>query len=338
MKHTLILIFLLTIPALGIQVEVNGQTLPAQPAAINDQGRVLVPMRAIFQALGAEVHYQAGTISSTRASDMVVLSLNSSRAQINGSSVNLDVAPRLLNGTTYVPLRFVAQALGEEVSWNPNDKRVLVGQISPASPAPAGFSARTQLPRLVVGNQGGILKVRDQNLKSDVYYRGIDDRAVARFSPADQQAILELLGLNGAVDTAAAHLMSNYSSLPKRETLALLGLFNSLDGTGTRINHGTAVTIREFLVKVMQGDSDVVNRRQAVLALAVGGGLEPQTVEAVVDFYQGSSNLWETFPVQQFFEYQAHRIQEMANFLFTRNRVSAVSSLYRDNIVGYLSR
>lgn len=328
----LALLVLLTAPSMALSVEVNGTPLPQHPSPRLEQGRVLVPMRAVFQALGAQVQYERGLITAQRGNRTISLRPNQRRARINGVASDLDTPARLLSGTTYVPLRFVAQALQEQVVWDAPRRRVIVG-------AQSGSSAETtdtvDLKRLVVGNQGGVLKVWNHNRSQVSYFRGIDDRSVAPLSASDQSAILSELALRGKVDQNARQLMTSYPRLPKKETLALLGVFNSLDGS-PQIQPRTAREIRAFLVRIMQTDGQVINRRQAVLALAVGNGLEDEVTEAVLDFYSSSENLWETFPVQQFFEYQAQRLRNSPNFDQVRRRALSVNSLYRENIASYL--
>jgi hypothetical protein len=339
MKRLLLLLALLAAsPALAVEVQVNGQSLPPQPAPIVEGGRVLVPMRAVFAALGAKVAFRDGLISAQRGSTAVVLRPGSAQARVDGRAVTLESPARLAHGTTYVPLRFVAQALGEKVAWDAANRLVAVGDsaIGAGSGQQVGQFSSAALKRLVVGNQGGVLKVWDASGKQVAYYRGLDDRSIARLSAQDQDQILSQLGLTGQVDEVARQLMASYPAIAsKREAIALLGVFNSLDGTG-RISSATAAQVRSFLVGRMKGDKAVEARRQAVLALAVGNGLESSTTQAVLDFYAGSENLWETFPVQQFFEYQADRLKSTSDFPQVKARALSVDSLYRQNIQGYL--
>lgn len=311
------LICLLVLPAQAITVEVDGRQLPAEPAPLMSHGRVSVPMRAIFQALGAKVDYRAGVITAARGSDSVILKLGSTQARLNGRPVTLDVAPQLEGGHTYVPLRFVGQALGEKVTWEPQGQRVVVGEAVAVAP-----DLTTKLKQLAVGNQGGVLKVWDASRQQVLYYRGLDDRSTARLSVADRDAIVRALQLD--VTGLGRSLMDGYASLPQREALALLAV---VPGSAAQ---------RRFLVDRMLNDSQVANRRQAVLALAVADSVDLETVEAVLKFYAGSENLWETFPVQQFFEYHAHTIRNWPQAAQIKARASSVNSLYRDNILSYL--
>lgn len=326
MKKLILLLLLTAVPALGLTVDVNGSTLPADPPTRLEGGRVSVPLRAIFQALGAEVNYQDGLIEASKGANQIALRTGTRSALINGKAVQLDAPARVHAGVTYVPLRFVAQALGERVAWDGAAQKVSIG----AGGAMAGVLP--DLSRLAVGNQAGVLKVWNAGKTQVAYFRGIDDRSVAPLSGQDQQGILQALGLDGNLDPVARALMNGKS---RKESLALLGVLNSLDGTD-RISGGTARQIRSYLSRTMVADKSPINRRQAVLALAVGNGLEDSVTDSVLRFYSGSDNLWETFPVQQFFEYQSARLSRSARYPQWKQQALAVNSLYRENIASYL--
>ena len=77
-------------------------------------------MRKIFESLGADVEWDeaARTITAIRDDVTVVLTIDKDTAAINGESVSLD-SPAIISGDrTMVPLRFVSEALGCEVSWD----------------------------------------------------------------------------------------------------------------------------------------------------------------------------------------------------------------------------
>lgn len=331
MKKLLPVILLLVsaVPVLGLTVEVDGNRLPENPPARLSGGRVSVPLRAIFQSLGAQVQYKDGVVEASRGQDRVVLKTGAGTATVNSQTVKLDAPATVVNGVTYVPLRFVAQALGEKVAWDGATQRVTIGETSLAGgPLP-------DLSRLTVGSQAGVLKVWSQDKNEVTFFRGIDDRSIARLGPEDQAGILSALDIDEQVDPVAQTLMTRFQKSPQKEGLALLGVFNSLDGT-PRISHQTAQAVRRYLAQVIANDKDPVNRRQALLALAVGNGLEDSVIESVLAFYSGNDNLWETFPVQQFFEYQAARLSSSQEYPQWKERALAVNSLYRDNIASYL--
>ncbi len=82
-------------------------------------GRVLVPMRKIFEALGATVNFDAatGTILANRSGREVQMRVGSNQATVAGQTVNLEVPAQSSFGTTLVPLRFVSEAFNVNVRF-----------------------------------------------------------------------------------------------------------------------------------------------------------------------------------------------------------------------------
>src|SRR5688572_27272214 len=81
-------------------------------------GRVLVPMRGIFEALGAVVQWTPKTklIVATKGNETVELRIGQKTATKNGAEVVIDTAPIVLKRSTMVPLRFVAESLRADVA------------------------------------------------------------------------------------------------------------------------------------------------------------------------------------------------------------------------------
>jgi len=106
--------------AAPISVTVNGNPVSfSGTPPMEQRGSVLVPLRGVFEALGASVDYNAATrtINAQKGSSYVVLPLGSTAATVNGQTRTLSQPATTINGTTLVPLRFVAEALGAYVDW-----------------------------------------------------------------------------------------------------------------------------------------------------------------------------------------------------------------------------
>ncbi|MBS5911287.1 stalk domain-containing protein [Paenibacillus macerans] len=104
----------------NIHVVLNGvtQTFSQQPVQSNHV--TLVPMRALFESLGAQIDYDTATglITATKGADTIELKVNSTTAHKNGESITLETPAKLINGSAYVPLRFVGESFGAKVNWN----------------------------------------------------------------------------------------------------------------------------------------------------------------------------------------------------------------------------
>jgi hypothetical protein len=102
------------------RVNLNGQPLNTSVSPIVSNGRTLVPMRDIFEALGATVNYNSLTrgITAQRDNTRINLQIGNRTASVNGQQVALEQAPMVTRGSTLVPLRFVSEALGARVNWN----------------------------------------------------------------------------------------------------------------------------------------------------------------------------------------------------------------------------
>lgn len=92
------------------------------------QGRVLVPLRGIMEALGATVKFDGATqaVTATRGASVLSLVLGNRNASVDGRLVTLDVPAQIVNGSTMVPLRFVGEALGVGVNWQGSTNTVLI--------------------------------------------------------------------------------------------------------------------------------------------------------------------------------------------------------------------
>jgi|GEM_PF-6389152 len=104
-----------------VRVRVNGTRVdfPGQ-GAILENDRVLVPLRGVFEQLGADVRWdrESNTVTATRGRRDIVLRLDRPRAQVNGRAMRLDQPAQVINGRALVPLRFLSESLGATVDWN----------------------------------------------------------------------------------------------------------------------------------------------------------------------------------------------------------------------------
>lgn len=83
-------------------------------------GRILVPVRALTAAYGAEVTWdeEDHTVTVEMEDKVLVIDLDTGEATLNGEEVSLDVPPMLMNGRMVLPLRFVLEAMGFSVNYD----------------------------------------------------------------------------------------------------------------------------------------------------------------------------------------------------------------------------
>ncbi len=113
-----------------ISVRMNGRDLIFDQSPVIEDGRTLIPLRGVFEQLGAKVEWDPNTRSVVASTQdvTVILELDNPSAKVNGQEVVLDVAPKILNGRTVVPLRFVGETFGDKVLWVKETNQVIVGE------------------------------------------------------------------------------------------------------------------------------------------------------------------------------------------------------------------
>lgn len=99
----------------------------AQPPVL-EEGRVFLPLRRVFEALGSEVDWDSKTQSVTgrKGNTVIKLEIGKRQATVNNEKVLMDVAGKIINGRTMVPIRFVAENLGVDVNWDDYKQMVII--------------------------------------------------------------------------------------------------------------------------------------------------------------------------------------------------------------------
>lgn len=112
----------------GVKALVNGVEPEMDVPPVIENGRTLVPFRALSEALDAEVKWdaEARTVTVTKDGAEVVLTIDSMVATVDGKEYKLDVPAKIIKGRTVVPLRFLSQGLKAKVLWEQETQTAIV--------------------------------------------------------------------------------------------------------------------------------------------------------------------------------------------------------------------
>ena len=92
--------------------------------------RTLVPLRSIFETMGADVQWDASTntVTAKRGKSEIKIQIGAGEMIKNGQNIAVDVPAQLVNNRTMVPVRVIAEAFGADVQWNNGGKTVLINE------------------------------------------------------------------------------------------------------------------------------------------------------------------------------------------------------------------
>lgn len=225
----------------GIKVQLNGQELvfpDVTPFAEN--GRTYVPFRALFEALGASVDYDADTMTVTavRGDKTVSFVLGQSEVTVKtgdaAETITIDAPAIARNSRTLVPVRFAAQALNCNVGWDQDDQTVIVDDVDAILAANTAtytvmdkylaFSKQfNAAPHAVSGEMTLNMELLSENLESggitviiNGSMNGLVDQTGGELSLTATSNLLEVLSESGNIQDVDT------------ETLMLLSLLNNV--------------------------------------------------------------------------------------------------------------
>lgn len=112
-------------PTPPITVYANGYQVPFTQSPFMDDGYMLVQLRPLFETLGLKIDYEENTrtiICTVRGSE-IRLTIDSTEALVNGSATTMPVAPRIVDGSAFIPLRFTTEKMAATVDWDETRQR-----------------------------------------------------------------------------------------------------------------------------------------------------------------------------------------------------------------------
>ena len=116
-----------------IYVKFSDNILGFAQQPVMESDRILVPMRFLFEQMGAEVNWNDATKTATATisargggENTVIFSIDNTTAYVNGAETTMDVPARLIYDQTFVPLRFLSENLGYTVEWNETTNTAII--------------------------------------------------------------------------------------------------------------------------------------------------------------------------------------------------------------------
>lgn len=116
---------------LSIKIKLNGELIESDVKPYITNGRTMMPFRAIFEALEAEVGYDFDNpnlklVYAKRKGIRVDMQIGNKSAYKDEKEIVMDVAPEIKDGRTFIPVRYASELLGAEVEWIDSTRTVLI--------------------------------------------------------------------------------------------------------------------------------------------------------------------------------------------------------------------
>ena len=129
---SILVLALIFVPAWALAQEtvtvIDGEEHIFSLSPVNVEGRTLVPIRPLLEVLGANVHWDnaTNTVIFTMEDNEVHITIEGRTALIDGEKSFVDVPARLIDGYTFVPLRFIGENLGYTVDWDSENRIIKI--------------------------------------------------------------------------------------------------------------------------------------------------------------------------------------------------------------------
>ncbi len=109
-----------------VSVYLNDERIKFDVPPVIEDNRTLVPIRAIFEAMGMVVDWDGATstITATGNGNTIIMRINDTKVIVNGKERITDVPAKIINNRTMVPVRFVSESLNAYVNWDNKTRRI----------------------------------------------------------------------------------------------------------------------------------------------------------------------------------------------------------------------
>lgn len=93
-------------------------------------GRTLLPVRAVIEAMGGAVYWEEDTQNVIIALEetVIILTIDAASAFVNTEEKTLDITPCIINNRTMLPIRFISENLGYRVQWIEEEQKIIIAK------------------------------------------------------------------------------------------------------------------------------------------------------------------------------------------------------------------
>lgn len=115
-----------------VGLNIKGSVMETNPAPFMENNRVMVPAREVAGALGADINWDQvrRSVTITRGEQQITMIMGESHALVNGTNVQMEAIPSIVDGRAMVPVKFLAEGLGVTVAWDNAQRIVTLGELT----------------------------------------------------------------------------------------------------------------------------------------------------------------------------------------------------------------
>lgn len=182
--------------ASDIKLEINGSIMQPTVAPVIENGTTLVPLRIVSQNLGSQVDWNGAdrSITITKDGKEILLTVDSKKAVVAGQEKELLLAPKIINSTTMVPIRFVSENLDAYVNWDSASRTV---QVSDTNDFTKPTTPTTPTQTVTTGQKNALAKANSYLSHSSFSRQGlIEQLEYEKFSTEEATYAVDNCGAN----------------------------------------------------------------------------------------------------------------------------------------------
>nr|DAM92618.1 MAG TPA: copper amine oxidase [Caudoviricetes sp.] len=182
--------------ASDIKLEINGSIVQPTVAPVIENGTTLVPLRIVSQNLGSQVDWNGAdrSITITKDGKEILLTVDSKKAVVAGQEKELLLAPKIINSTTMVPIRFVSENLDAYVNWDSASRTV---QVSDTNDFTKPTTPTTPTQTVTTGQKNALAKANSYLSHSSFSRQGlIEQLEYEKFSTEEATYAVDNCGAN----------------------------------------------------------------------------------------------------------------------------------------------